>query len=139
MAEQTNSSDLATAFPDHPFFESLLKSADKRGDRVMIDDSDRGIVADYNRFFRDVVSFRQKIGELLPPEVMDENGFVREDKEAYICALFPASYYSMVAFIATVSIRAVSVALCKANSFLFPDFAQERHCSRYLIRLVLKL
>lgn len=113
MAEQTISSDLATAFPDSFLFVRLLKSAEERKDGFIIDDSNSGIVADYDRFFRDVFSFRQRIRELLPPEVMGGNGFVREDEEVYICALFPASYHSLVAFMATVAIGAVSVALCK--------------------------
>ncbi|KAE8389055.1 acetyl-CoA synthetase-like protein [Aspergillus alliaceus] len=99
----------AKGLPNDPVFTNLVYRATS-ANKVIIRDPLQNIEADYAQFLRDIIHVRLEISGILPPEILDDHGMIKND-DVYILLLAPSSYQYLVALFAILAIGGAAVLL----------------------------
>lgn len=98
--------------PNDPLFTTLVNYATS-ANQVVIRDPLQNIEVNYVQFLRDIIRFRLEISSILPPDILDDNGFIKEDNGVYIVISAPSNYQFLVSLFSILAVGGAAVLFCK--------------------------
>lgn len=97
--------------PNDPVFTTLVNYATS-SNQVVIRDPLQNIEVNYVQFLRDIIRFRLEISSLLPSDILDDNGIIKEDG-IYIVLSAPSNYQFLVSLFAILAVGAAAALVPK--------------------------
>lgn len=94
--------------PNDPLFTTLVNYATS-ANQVVIRDPLQNIEVNYVQFLRDIIRFRLEISSILPPDILDDNGFIKEDNGVYIVISAPSNYQFLVSLFSILAVGGAAV------------------------------
>ena len=104
-----NAVQSAAGLPNDPIFIHLAHAA-RNANKVIIRDPVQNLQANRVRFLQDILQFRSQISSVLPGDMVDEKGMIKND-HVYILISAPSSYQFLVALFAILAIGGAAVLL----------------------------
>ena len=92
-------------------FTTLVNYATS-SNQVVIRDPLQNIEVNYVQFLRDIIRFRLEISSLLPSDILDDNGIIKEDG-IYIVLSAPSNYQFLVSLFAILAVGAAAALVPK--------------------------
>lgn len=94
--------------PNDPVFTTLVNYATS-SNQVVIRDPLQNIEVNYVQFLRDIIRFRLEISRILPSDILDDNGIIKEDNGVYIIISAPSNYQFLVSLFAILAVGGAAI------------------------------